>query len=201
MWVDQETGEVRAFECEMLKCGVHGMKRAAKVKAAIIRETVRRIRDPKTGWVRMATFTLDQAQARRAGLGPRAAHRAVKRVWRRMRARLHRRLGRAVEFIGVVEPHRSGWPHVHVLLGAYVPQGWLADAWRGVGGGRVVDIRASKSLEKPARYLSKYLTKEMLRHSLPPRVRRVWSSRGVGLRLQSKRPVKSQGGKSRWRLR
>ncbi len=74
---------------------------------------------------------------------------------RRIRARYG-----ALEYAGVWELHKSGWPHFHVALkGCYIPQAWLSLQWSGLGVGRVVWISRVGSARECARYLGKYLMK------------------------------------------
>jgi len=96
-----------------------------------------------------------------------------------MRVSLNRYLGKSVEFIAVVELQRSGLAHLHVLVGAYLPQDWLSEAWQGVGGGKIVDIRFV-DVHRVSAYLSKYLTKDSLM-DLPSGVRRFSCSQGIAL--------------------
>lgn len=97
--------------------------------------------------------------------------------WRKMRVYLSRRFGESVEFIAVVELHRSGRPHLHVLVNRFIPQDWLSRAWESVGGGRVVDIRYV-DVHNVGRYLSKYFTKQTA-GALPSGLRRVSASKGI----------------------
>lgn len=100
-------------------------------------------------------------------------------TWRKMRVSLKRRLGKSPEFIAVLELQRSGMPHLHVLIGAYLPQDWLSAAWQGVGGGKIVDIRFV-DVHRVAAYLSKYFTKDSLT-DIPSGVRRFSCSKGIEL--------------------
>jgi hypothetical protein len=75
-------------------------------------------------------------------------------------------------------------PHLHILVDRYMKQQDVKEDWQAVGGGQHVDIRLV-DLHRVSRYLSKYLTKELLM-SAPSRCRRVTVSRGIC--LNSKRP-------------
>lgn len=70
-------------------------------------------------------------------------------------------------------------PHLHVLLDRYVPQEWISEVWSSLGGGRIVFIKRV-TVQKVARYLSKYLTKELLL-SAPKGSRRITCARAVKL--------------------
>jgi hypothetical protein len=66
-----------------------------------------------------------------------------------------------------------------VLLDRFIPQKWISASWSKLGGGRVVWIERAK-VSKVARYLSKYLTKELLL-SAPKGTRRITCSRSIKL--------------------
>ena len=85
----------------------------------------------------------------------------IREVWRKFRVYLKRRLGRSVSFISVMEAHKLGRPHLHVLLDQYVEQRWISEAWDRLGGGRIVFIKRVDDLSGVGWYLGKYLTKDM----------------------------------------
>jgi hypothetical protein len=96
-------------------------------------------------------------------------------------ARLQRRFGRSVriEYYAVVERQKRGAAHIHMVYrGPYIPQAWLSRAASECGFGSVADIR--KAPPNIARYVAKYLTKELSDpKAAPPRYfRRVRVSRG-----------------------
>ena len=61
----------------------------------------------------------------------------------------------------------------------YLDQRWISKTWDSLGGGRICDLRRV-TLDKIARYLSKYLTKELLL-SAPKGTRRLSTSRDIRL--------------------
>jgi hypothetical protein len=67
-----------------------------------------------------------------------------------MRVILARKFGESLEFIGVLEFHKSGIAHLHILLGIYIPQDWLSDAWQSIGGGRVVETSIASRATWPS---------------------------------------------------
>lgn len=109
--------------------------------------------------------------------------------WAEMRVYLRRHLGRTITFIRVLEFHRTGIPHLHILVSDYLPQSWISAAWQAVGGGRIVDIRMVDT-HRVSRYLSKYLTKELMQAEGAGRARRVTSSRNI---ILIKKPEKIPG--------
>jgi hypothetical protein len=95
------------------------------------------------------------------------------------RTYLKRKYGECPAYICVLEYTQSGRPHLHVLLDRYIPQAWISTVWSILGGGRVVDIRRV-TIKNVSRYLSKYLTKDML-CSAPRGARRITSARSIKL--------------------
>ena len=111
--------------------------------------------------------------------GASVAH--IRECWNKLRKYIARGLGKMPEFIAVVEFQKktTGLAHMHVLIGSYISQEWIKHSWMAVGGGSHVDIRPV-DIHRVSRYLSKYLTKELLM-SAPKRSRRVTCSRSIKL--------------------
>jgi hypothetical protein len=105
--------------------------------------------------------------------------RFINRIFGNLRIYLKRKLGRSPKYIRILEYQKNGNAHLHILLGDYVPQRWLSEAWSSLGGGHIVDIRRV-TMHRVSHYLSKYLTKQMIL-SAPKRARRVTTSRGIKL--------------------
>jgi cytosine/adenosine deaminase-related metal-dependent hydrolase len=158
-----------------------GPKKAARIRrfiAAAAREH---------GLNRFLTLTLDPKR-----LEPGADHVAYLRdTWRKFRVYLKRQHGQTVTFIAVMEEHKSGIPHLHVLVDRYIHQKWISKAWSALGGGRIVHIERVKDLGAIGWYLGKYLTKEMLL-SARRGVRRYTTSRNIHLG-----PKRGEGGWTR----
>jgi hypothetical protein len=105
-----------------------------------------------------------------------------------MRVSLERKFGKTVQFIGVLEFHKSGVAHLHLLVGVYIPHAWLSQAWQAIGGGQVVDIRYVE-VQRVTAYLTPYLAGEKIEHTLgllPRRARIFTTSRGIQLSEKSK---------------
>jgi hypothetical protein len=69
------------------------------------------------------------------------------------------------------------------LLGVYIPQEWLSEAWQSIGGGEVVDIRYV-DIHRVTAYLACYLTGQKVEHTLfflPNRARIFTTSRSIVL--------------------
>lgn len=158
----------RRIDCNTWGCARCGRRKAAQYKKAIQRNA------QAVGLRRFVTLTLDPRKIKEDPL------KWLNRAWAEMRTYLKRKIGKRVSFIRVLEFHKSGVPHLHVLVSHYLPQGWLSMAWQAVGGGRMVDIRMV-DMHRVARYLSKYLTKELLQAEGAGRARRVTTSRDIKL--------------------
>jgi len=64
----------------------------------------------------------------------------------------------------VWELTKRGWPHVHLAArSAYIDQRWLSEYWKGLTGASIVHICKVRSHEHAAKYMSKYLLKDMFR--------------------------------------
>jgi hypothetical protein len=100
-------------------------------------------------------------------------------VWRKMRVYLQRKLGKSLVFIAVVELQTNGNPHLHLLVGSYIPKKWISASWEALGGGWSTRITYA-DVHRVAAYLSKYLTDESA-CDLPPGTRRFSTSRGLAL--------------------
>ena len=82
-------------------------------------------------------------------------------VFNKFRLYLRRKYGAPVKYIAVLEFHKSGVAHLHLLVDRFIPWDWIRQSWSALGGGQVVFIKYV-DVHRIARYLSKYLTKELL---------------------------------------
>lgn len=108
---------------------------------------------------------------------PDAAAEALKRGLRLLRLRLqrHERLKR-FEFLAVFEKHKSGFPHLHLLIrGDYLPWKVLRGMWESITGSYQVDVRKIDREGNAAFYVSKYIGKDL---SAFEGCKRWWRSRG-----------------------
>lgn len=68
------------------------------------------------------------------------------------------------EYFRVFEAHKTGWPHLHILMRApYIPQAWLKSEWEQLTGAFKVDIRVVKTKDQAAYYIAKYVGKDLHR--------------------------------------
>jgi len=68
-----------------------------------------------------------------------------------------------LQYIKVVEFHKSGYPHLHIILNQYIPKALVRHLWSSRGGGEIVDIRAIKG-KQIANYVSNYLSHKNKKH-------------------------------------
>jgi len=155
--------EISTLFCKCWSCPICEPRNAARVRA-----------DIKAGRPsKFLTFTCRPDE----GAGPAVLARRMKRQVRQVFEEWRRRHpGREVEYFAVLEPHKSGWPHVHVVARA-PSMDWreLRALWERLTGSFVVDIRAVRRQAGMARYLCKYLTKH---GDVPGWGKRHWCSRG-----------------------
>lgn len=167
---DSETELIVRLNCKSWDCAFCGARKAARYK--------RRIREvaEQEGLNRFLTLTLDP---RKIEGDPVCYLRSVFAKFRVYLLRTYGKGKKAIKFIAVLEFHKNGVPHLHVLLGRFIKQQWISQCWSALGGGRIVDIRYV-DVHRISRYLAKYLTKELLM-SAPQRCRRVTCSRSIHL--------------------
>jgi hypothetical protein len=155
------------LDCKTWGCAHCGPKRAKRYKAAI------RAVAEKEQLNKFLTLTLDPAKIKGSPV------RYLRKVFNKFRVYLLRKYGKSIKYIAVLEFQKNGNPHLHVLVDRFIRQRWISGVWSALGGGRIVDIKFV-DVHRVSRYLSKYLTKELLL-SAPARSRRVTSSRGIHL--------------------
>jgi hypothetical protein len=143
-----------------LFCGSYRCDRCRNPKLKKLRSNICRIASEKK-LNKFATLTLDRS---RIPVGWRSDQ-YIRECWRKMRVYLFRKFGNSLDYIGVLEFHKSGIAHMHLLLAQWVDQEWLSDAWAAVGGGVIVDIRGA-DIHRVSAYLSVYLTGAKIKHTL-----------------------------------
>ena len=128
---------------------------------------------------RFVTLTLDPKRVP----GDCRSDRYLRNCWRKMRVLLQRRFGESVRFIAALEYQKSGMAHLHLLVGVYIPQNWLSEAWQSIGGGMIVDIR-HVDVHRVSAYITPYLAGNKISRTLsllPLRARIFSTSRGLSL--------------------
>lgn len=85
-----------------------------------------------------------------------------------------------IPFLAVIEKHKSGWPHLHILMrAAWIDFRWLQAQWQEIVGAHHVRIERLKNKEKGAAYCAKYCGK--VRDEIIG-AKRYWSTRDYDLR-------------------
>lgn len=81
--------------------------------------------------------------------------------WRMLRQFIERRLGRkGITFLAVFENHKSGWPHLHILLRSpYIDHRLIRGWWKSRFQSTQIDVRRVKSQRQRASYVTKYVAK------------------------------------------
>lgn len=77
----------------------------------------------------------------------------------------HRRGPGPVQYAWVVEPHASGWPHVHVLFGLdWIDYNWLRAEWKKIVRTERANVHCERvfEVEGACRYLTEYISKSIL---------------------------------------
>lgn len=160
-------GFLRA-DCKKLSCPRCGPKKARRYRRAIGDAA------EKNRLTRLMTLTLDP---NKCAVEDSVAH--LRQCFSKFRVSLLRRVRKRVSFIAIVELQKSGMAHLHVLIGVFLEQHWISEAWQAVGGGKIVDIRYV-DVHRVNAYLTKYLTKDLLL-SVPAKKKRVSTSRDINL--------------------
>lgn len=76
-----------------------------------------------------------------------------------------RRAPSLIKYAWVIEPHKSGWPHLHFVSTArWIDRNWLCTVWGEIVSGVVqwCDIKKVYDVDGVCRYLSKYISKTQL---------------------------------------
>lgn len=83
--------------------------------------------------------------------------------------------GAKLAFLAVLEDHKSGKPHLHLIARSHwIAVEWLREAWRELTGAHRVQIGRPRSIGGIAFYVSKYLSKAPRKY---PGCKRYWRSK------------------------
>ena len=162
------------LDCKCWDCSFCGPKKAYRYRNAI-REVAEVYK-----LCRFLTLTLDPRL-----MGHEDPVSYINNAFAKWRIYLKRKLGALAVYVRILEFQKNGNPHFHILVDRFIPQALVQKTWEAAGGGRMVFIKFV-DMHRVSRYLSKYLTKELLL-SAPKRSRRVTVSRGISL-FQKKNP-------------
>jgi len=169
--VDPETGrqKFRRINCGSWNCSYCGPRKARTARAAIRRVA----EDLNLNY--FLTLTLDPSKLE----NEKQAVPYLRLCFNKFRLYLKRKYGVPPSYICVLEFTQKGVPHLHILFDRYIDQKWISRVWDSLGGGRIVFIK-QVSVLNVAKYLSKYLTKELLL-SAPKGSRRITTARSIKL--------------------
>lgn len=79
------------------------------------------------------------------------------------------------EYIAVFEPHKSGWPHMHILWkGHWLSQKWLSEQAKQLLDSPIQDVRLVRDAKHAAFYVAKYFSKEPQKFGT---CKRYWTSK------------------------
>ena len=133
---------------------------------------------------------------RRPHLAATAAAKELALAWRRLSARIRRKLGnKPFNYLAVFEATKAGWPHLHLLLRSpYLSQAWLSQQMRELNGSPIVDIRKITNEREIARYVAKYVGKEPHKFG---RLKRYWHSKNW---LPAKQTQADEAEMPPWRI-
>jgi hypothetical protein len=199
--ISEETRGIVRLRCKMWNCAYCARLNAEQWRDHISKAIARFDQNPDNGLWLFVTITAH----RRAH----AAHRTIQNIltgWPRLRKRLAREFG-GFSFVRVLERHKSGAYHMHLLMrvkGLYVTRDDFRSQrdgkvrYRGrhyrtikqhaveCGMGYMVDVSPLVNehlAPAPALVVARYITKYMTKHAardFPPKVRRIVTSRDIG---------------------
>jgi hypothetical protein len=169
--IDPKNGRkvFRRVNCNSWGCSYCGPRKARTARASI-----RRVAQD-LGLRYFLTLTMDPSKLDDLNF----AVPYMRLVFNKFREYLKRKYRTAPSYICVLEFTKAGLPHLHVLFDRYLPQKWISNVWDSLGGGRICHIKQVTVLNV-ARYLSKYLTKELFL-SAPKGTRRITTARSIKL--------------------
>ena len=169
--IDPKTNRTvyRRLNCGSWTCSYCGPKRATRAR--------KRICEVAEGLnlKYFLTLTLDPKKLEH----PKLAVPHLRLTFNAFREYLRREFDDAPSYVCILEFTQKGVPHLHVLFDRYIRQQWISEVWDRLGGGRIVFIK-QVTVRRVARYLSKYLTKDLIM-SAPKGTRRITTARSIKL--------------------
>ena len=170
VFINKQTGDVRPFRCKCRDCEPCWRINVGFLRTSVVKAILR--------WdlTRLLSLTLDPKKLTRD------PYEELGDVWHKFCVYLQREAP-GLKYIWFKGVHRSGIPHLHVLVNRYLKQAWVSRTWSRLGGGRIVDIRGFPfvriDVERVTNYVTSYLTKRDELEQLPRGKRWFGSSRGV----------------------
>lgn len=169
---NQKTGDRASYRCDSWDCVCCGHR----MKMNLL-ESIDQLLEDRPELSRLLTLTVDPKRFP----DREAAHRDIGRAWNQLRTEIQQRYG-DFSYVWIREEQDNGFPHLHVLVSRYLPQGKISSAWDRIGAGSIVDIRQVEA-RAAGHYIAKYLAKDAMAH-LPRGVRRYGSSADVDLEVR-----------------
>ena len=169
--IDPKTGRTI---CRRINCGSWSCSYCGPRKARTARCAIRRVAEG-LNLRYFLTLTLDPSKLREGE----SAVRHLRIAFNKFREYLRRKYETPPHYICVLEFTQAGIPHLHILFDRYIEHAWISKTWDKLGGARIVFIK-QVTVRNVARYLSKYLTKELLL-SAPKGARRITTARSIKL--------------------
>ena len=162
VFLNWRTNEKIPVPCNRYDCPVCGPKKAKKLYHAINRFF------SKIKVVRLWTFTLSSGVA----VTPVEHYNLLKEGWRRLTTELRRSKylradQRNFQYVRVLELHKSGYAHLHVLVTEYLPQKFVQSCWEHIcqdlcnvqGHVASANVKGIRNSASAARYVVKYVLK------------------------------------------
>jgi len=115
--------------CKTWSCSFCGPRKAKRYKRAI------RMLAEQEQLNRFLTLTLNPSRVQGEPV------RYLRQVFNKFRTYLRRKYGVSIKYIAVLEFHKNGAPHLHLLVDRFIPQGWISQSWSALGGGQIVHIK------------------------------------------------------------
>lgn len=158
--LERKAAVLHALVCGRWGCSYCGPRKARKLAHRVGQANPNR----------MLTLTVDPARWD----SPRAAYDGTRRKITPLIQRLRKQCGN-IEYMRVLELHKSGYPHYHLIIRSdYISHHLIKHAWADLTGATIVDVRKLHNSTHAARYTTKYLCKQTY---VPWTNRRVTTSR------------------------
>jgi len=150
-YLENSEGEKVDFRCKSWSCHCCSWR----MRNNLVRE-VKRLGEERD-MTRLMTLTLNPAHFPDY-FSDKDLFEHLMKKWNKFRIYLQRKFGK-VDFLWIVERQSNGFPHLHILVGSYIPFQWIKKTWSNIKAGKVADIRYVDA-HRVGSYVGKYLTKD-----------------------------------------
>ncbi len=93
------------------------------------------------------------------GQSPEKSLQDISLAWDVLLKRMKRKYGK-IKYFRIVQFHKNGQPHMHILVDKYISQSWLSTNWNDIFGAYIVDIR-NQDNHHAINYVSRYIAREL----------------------------------------